>query len=247
MNQAYQVKLDTFEGPLDLLLHLINQYEIDIYDIPMAEITEQYMNYIHTMQHLELNIASEYLVMAATLLAIKSQMLLPKQELDVEEEEYMEDPREELMQRLIEYRKYKEAAEVFKEKELDAHQTYTRPPVIFDNLNIERTVVQGDISIYDMLGALGRMLERKKWREPLDTKIQRTEIPIEQRMDEVLELVKRTRSDGITFDELFTVRSKPHVVITFMALLELMKINQVICKQTKHFDTLYVYYSGDEM
>jgi segregation and condensation protein A len=247
MNQAYQVKIDTFEGPLDLLLHLINHYEIDIYDIPVAEITEQYMNYINAMQHLELNIASEYLVMAATLLAIKSQMLLPKQEIDVEDEEYMEDPREELMQRLIEYRKFKDAAEAFKEKELEAHQTFTRPPVIFDNLNIEKTVVQGDISIYDMLGALGRMLERKKWKEPLDTRIQRAEIPIDQRMDEVLEMVKRTKRNGITFDELFTQRTKSHVVITFMALLELMKMKQVTCKQTKHFDTLYVYYSGDEI
>ncbi|MDY0408350.1 segregation/condensation protein A [Paracerasibacillus soli] len=92
MVETYKVKLDSFEGPLDLLLHLINQYEIDIYDIPMAEISEQYMHYIHTMQHLELNIASEYLVMAATLLAIKSNMLLPKQELDNDIDEYEEDP-----------------------------------------------------------------------------------------------------------------------------------------------------------
>jgi segregation and condensation protein A len=246
MSQAYQVKIDTFEGPLDLLLHLINHYEIDIYDIPVSQITEQYMNYIHTMQHLELNIASEYLVMAATLLAIKSQMLLPKQELEVEDDEYMEDPREELMQRLIEYRKFKEAAETFKEKELEAHQTYTRPPVIFDNLNIEKVVVQGDISIYDMLGALSRMIERKKWKEPLDTTIQRAEIPIEERMVEVLGAVKLAKKNGISFDELFTVRTKSHIVITFMALLELIKIHQVSCKQTKHFDTLYVYYSGDE-
>src|SRR5699024_3183338 len=97
MNQAYQVKLDTFEGPLDLLLHLINQYEIDIYDIPVATITEQYMHYIHTMQWLELNIASEYLVMASTLLVIKSEMLLPKPEITEEPDEYEEDPREELM------------------------------------------------------------------------------------------------------------------------------------------------------
>ncbi|WP_026906597.1 segregation/condensation protein A [Paucisalibacillus globulus] len=246
MGQAYQVKIDTFEGPLDLLLHLINHYEIDIYDIPVSQITEQYMNYIHTMQHLELNIASEYLVMAATLLAIKSQMLLPKQELEVEDDEYMEDPREELMQRLIEYRKFKEAAETFKEKELEAHQTYTRPPVIFDNLNIEKVVVQGDISIYDMLGALSRMMERKKWKEPLDTTIQRAEIPIEERMEEVLGAVKLAKKNGISFDELFTERTKSHIVITFMALLELIKIHQVSCKQTKHFDTLYVYYSGDE-
>lgn len=247
MNQAYQVKLDTFEGPLDLLLHLINQYEIDIYDIPVAQITEQYMNYIHTLQHLELNIASEYLVMAATLLAIKSQMLLPKPEIEETDEEYMEDPREELMQRLIEYRKYKEAAETFKEKELEAHQTYTRPPVIFDNLNIEKTVVQGEISIYDMLGALGRMLERKNWKEPLETRIQKAEIPIEQRMEEVLDVVKKKARSGITFDELFTVRTKSHIVVTFMALLELMKINQVTCKQEQHFEPLYVYYAGDEI
>ncbi|WP_096270502.1 segregation/condensation protein A [Paucisalibacillus globulus] len=246
MDQAYQVKIDTFEGPLDLLLHLINHYEIDIYDIPVAQITEQYMHYIHAMQHLELNIASEYLVMAATLLAIKSQMLLPKQEIEVDDDEYMEDPREELMQRLIEYRKFKEAAETFKEKELEAHQTYTRPPVIFENLNIEKTVIQGDISIYDMLGALGRMIERKKWKEPLDTRIQRAEIPIEERMNEVLNVVKQASRNGVSFDELFTKRTKSYIVITFMALLELMKIHQVTCKQTKHFETLYVYYSGDE-
>ncbi|GGA60938.1 segregation/condensation protein A [Ornithinibacillus halotolerans] len=246
MNQAYQVKLDTFEGPLDLLLHLINQYEIDIYDIPVAQITEQYMNYIHAMQHLELNIASEYLVMAATLLAIKSQMLLPKQEIDEIEEEYAEDPREELMQRLIEYRKFKEAAEAFKEKELEAQQTYTRPPVIFESLGIKKTVVQGDISIYDMIGALGRVLERKKWKEPLDTRIHKAEIPIEERMDEVLEVVKRNQRKAIAFDDLFTYRTKSFVVVTFMAILELMKTNQVTCRQTKHFDTIYVYYSGDD-
>lgn len=164
MNQAYEVKLDAFEGPLDLLLHLINQYEIDIYDIPMAQITKQYMEYIHTMQQLELNIASEYLVMASTLVAIKSQMLLPKQEIieDNEMEEYAEDPREELMQRLIEYRKYKEAAERLKEKEVEANQIFTRPPTVFDELTFEKQpVVQGDVSIYDMLGALGKMFERK--------------------------------------------------------------------------------------
>lgn len=134
MIQGYEVKLEKFEGPLDLLLHLINHYEIDIYDIPVAQITQQYMDYIHTMQHLELNIASEYLVMASTLLAIKSQMLLPKQEFEEEEmdEAYMEDPREELMQRLIEYRKYKEAAEALKEKEAKEQQVYTRSPVVFD-------------------------------------------------------------------------------------------------------------------
>ena len=111
----YHVKINAFEGPLDLLLHLINRLEIDIYDIPVSEITEQYMLYIHTMQELHLDIASEYLVMAATLLSIKSRMLLPKQEEELFEDEFgeepEEDPRDELMRRLIEYRKYKEAAD----------------------------------------------------------------------------------------------------------------------------------------
>src|SRR5699024_7698136 len=109
MNLSYEVRLPTFEGPLDLLLHLINELEIDIYDIPVAEITDQYLQYIHTMQTIELNIASEYLVMAATLLEMKSSMLLPTTEPEYVDE-YAEDPREQLMLRLIEYKKFKEAA-----------------------------------------------------------------------------------------------------------------------------------------
>ncbi len=242
MNQAYQVSLDVFEGPLDLLLHLINQLEIDVYDIPVAEITEQYMEYIQTMQHLELNIASEYLVMAATLLEIKSKMLLPTEEITEDFDEYEEDPREELMERLIEYRKYKEAAEDLKEKEQEEHQIFTRPPVIFKDLDTKVPVVKGDVSIYDMLGALRKMFKRKQWNEPLDTKITRTEIPIEQRMEEVLTIVKKSET-GIAFDQLFSYQSRSHIVITFIALLELMKINEIYCKQDNHFDPLYVFHS----
>lgn len=242
MQNAYEVKLEQFEGPLDLLLHLIKQYEIDIYDIPMAEITKQYMEYIHRFEELELNIASEYLVMAATLIAIKSQMLLPKQEIDDDSEEYMEDPREELMQRLIEYRKFKEAAEKLKEKEQEGNHIYTRPPMGFDELRVDKPkVIQGDTTIYDMLGALGKMLERKKWNAPLDTKIQRAEISIEERMTDVLTIVKRSKS-GVRFDDLFTKPSRSHIVITFLALLELMKEKLIYCEQAKHFDTLYLYY-----
>lgn len=242
MNQAYQVSLDVFEGPLDLLLHLINQLEIDIYDIPVAEITEQYMEYIQTMQHLELNMASEYLVMAATLLEIKSKMLLPVQENTDDFDEYEEDPREELMERLVEYRKYKEAAEDLKEKEEDDHQIFTRPPVIFKDLDTKVPIVKGDLSIYDMLGALNKMFKRKQWNEPQDTRIARTEIPIEQRMEEVLIVVKACKT-GIAFDQLFTYRSRSHIVITFIALLELMKTNEIYCKQANHFDSLYIFHS----
>ncbi|HLR66362.1 segregation/condensation protein A [Virgibacillus alimentarius] len=243
MNQTYQVKLNAFEGPLDLLLHLINQYEIDIYDIPVATITEQYMHYIHTMKRLELNIASEYLVMAATLLEIKSQMLLPKQEIVDEPDEYMEDPREELMQRLIEYRKYKQAAEQFKDKE-QTNQIFTRPPVEIDHDDVPQPIVKGDISIYDMLHALDKVFQRKKWNEPKETKIKRAEISIEERMKDVLQIVYDSET-GVAFDKLFTYHTRSNIVVTFLALLELMKNNQVFCMQEQHFNDLYVFQMED--
>ncbi|MFD2762274.1 segregation/condensation protein A [Lentibacillus juripiscarius] len=240
MNPSYHVKLDAFEGPLDLLLHLVNQYEIDIYDIPVAQITEQYMQYIHTMQQLELNIASEYLVMAATLLELKSKMLIPKQEVEEPDEDYMEDPREELVQRLIEYRKYKEAAHELKEKESEANQTFTRPPIKLSHTEISRPVQKGDLSIYDMIDALKRMTDRHKWNKPLDTRVKSGEIPLKERMTEVLYAVKQSR-EGIAFDQLFVYPSRSHIVVTFMAILELMKNNEVTCRQEQHFGELYVF------
>ncbi|WP_226034636.1 segregation/condensation protein A [Aquibacillus saliphilus] len=246
MQQSYKVKVDAFEGPLDLLLHLINEYEIDIYDIPVAQITEQYMVYINTMQELELNVASEYLVMAATLLAIKSQLLLPNQDLEVDDEGYEEDPREELMKRLIEYRKYKDAAIQLKEKELDANHIYTRPPKAFKDLSTKKTIVQGDISIYEMIAAMNKVFERKKWDNPLETRIQRSEIPIKKRMEEVLEQVKLHKT-GVRFELLFQYPSKSHIVVTFIAILELMKVKEIYCTQEKHFDELMVYDMEGEM
>src|SRR5690625_3945341 len=149
MNYSYEVRLNGGEGALDLLVHLINKLEIDIYDIPVAEITEQYIEFIRAMERIELNIASEYLVMAATLIEIKSSMLLPKKEVALEDE-YEEDPREQLIKRLIEYRKYKDAAQHLQQKELEENEIYTRPPTNFDHLLEEAKNVTGEVSIYDM-------------------------------------------------------------------------------------------------
>lgn len=245
MTQSYQVKLDAFEGPLDLLLHLIKQYEIDIYDIPVAEITSQYMEYVHTMQQLELNIASEFLVMASNLLALKSQMLLPKQELDDEEEtEYMEDPRKELMERLIEYRKYKEAAQELKDKEEESSETFTRPAAIFENMLAEQPVTRGDVSIYDMLGAIGKMMNRKKWNKPMEAKVERMDIPIQERMDDILKRLEQMKN-GILFDELFDQYTRPYIVATFMAILELMKADEIYCMQDAHFQPIRIFNVGE--
>lgn len=241
----YNVKVDVFEGPLDLLLHLINKLEIDIYDIPMTEITEQYMMYIHTMQELQLDVASEYLVMAATLLAIKSKMLLPKHEDELLDEElideYEEDPREELVERLLEYRRYKEAANELKEKEQDRSLYFTKPPSDLSEYAEEIKSVRLDlnVTIYDMLGAFHKLLRRKKLQKPLNTKIARQEISIETRMEEILNELKNTNGE-INFYHLFPKPIRSHIVVTFLAILELMKRNDIFVKQEDNFGDIWI-------
>lgn len=241
-----------FEGPLDLLLHLIKQMEIDIYDIPMHEITEQYLLYIHTMQELELDVASEYLVMAATLLAIKSQMLLPKYNESFDddmpyEDNYEEDPRDELVARLIEYRKYKEASAILKEKEENRLLIYTKPPSDLSDYSTDIAVSTGlnTITVYDMLGAFHKLMRRQRLQKPLHTKITREEISIEKRMEEVYDLLKHSAS-WVNFNELFPYPDKSHIVTTFLAILELMKRNQIIIRQTENFAELWLTVKGIE-
>lgn len=240
MGDRYHFVVDGFEGPLDLLLHLVNKLEIDIYDIPVSEITEQYLSYIRTMQIIELNVASEYLVMAATLLAIKSEMLLPKKEITEYEDDYLEDPRDDLIRRLIEYRKYKEAAHRLQEQEFAENQIYTRTPKEFETELDKPPVVKGDVTIYDMIGALQHVFKRKQWKKPLETRVSRVDISIDEKKIEIINIISRAKQ-GVYFDELFTVPQRSHIVTTFLALLQLMKSNKLICEQENHFDPIYVY------
>ncbi|GLB58051.1 segregation/condensation protein A [Cytobacillus sp. NCCP-133] len=241
----YNVKIDAFEGPLDLLLHLINRLEIDIYDIPVSKITEQYLLYIHTMKELQLDVASEYLVMAATLLAIKSKMLLPKHEEEELEDEFgmevEEDPREELVERLIEYRKYKEAADELKEREQERSLMFTKPPADLSDYmkDIQPEKTELNVSLYDMLGALQKLLRRKKLQRPLSAKVARQEIPIEKRMSEIVEQLRNFNGKK-SFNDLFPVPERDHIVITFLALLELIKRREISVEQDKNFSEIYV-------
>ena len=242
----YKVKIDAFEGPLDLLLHLINQLEIDIYDIPVAEITEQYMTYIHTMNELQLDVASEFLVMAATLLAIKSKMLLPNHNNHADDElviDIEEDPRGELVEKLIEYRKYKEIADDLRSLEEERGLIFTKPPSDLTEYAAEVKVEKqpvGNVSLYDMLGALQKLLRRKRLQKPLLTKIARQEISIDTRMEEILRDLKGTKSRTHFFD-LFPVHDRGHIVVTFMAVLELMRRNEINIEQEKNFADIYVF------
>lgn len=247
---TYQIKLDVFEGPLDLLLHLIDKEEMDIYDIPIAKITDQYLQYIHTMQTLKLDITSEFLVMAATLLSIKSKMLLPTRtdpslqqllEMDIDEV----DPREELIHRLLEYKKYKQLAGVLREKEIARNQIFTRPPYNLTPYLVQEkeNPVEG-ISLYHLVHAFEKALIKYSYREPL-TKVEREEISVKDKMIQVINLLK---TQGILyFSELITSQAtRTDIVITFLSILELMKQKRIYCIQNKTFDDIVIHYSSDK-
>lgn len=241
---SYEVKTDAFEGPLDLLLHLINRLEIDIYDIKMAEITEQYMDHVHAMRVLELNEASEYLVMAATLLSIKSKMLLPIHQDDDMEDDFdmdLADPRDELVQRLIEYKKYKEAAENLHEMEETRALYYSRPPADLSEYQSSKQIelVDLDANVFDMLGAFQKMLRRKQLNAPLNTRISKQELSIKAQMKYVIDVLKKG-GGKLSFYDLFPTRDKKTIVTTFLSLLELMKRQIIQVEQKSNFDDLFV-------
>ncbi|MGK0551722.1 segregation/condensation protein A [Enterococcus faecalis] len=244
--QEINVKLDVFEGPLDLLLHLIKKLEIDIYDIPIAAVTEQYMAYIHTMSTLELEVAGEYLVMAATLMAIKSQMLLPKQELELIDEEGIpegEDPREALVAQLLEYRKFKYAADILHGKEAQRSLYYTKEPMDVDAFKEEDALLTpNQLTTIDLFLAFHSMLEKKKTRQPLTTTVTGDNVSIEEKISIIAEKMATIKKGiPVTFDTFFTTYSKPEIVTTFMALLELMKKGTIQVEQTDNYSTILLY------
>lgn len=248
---SYEVKTEAFEGPLDLLLHLINRLEIDIYDIKMAEITSQYMEHIHAMRVLELNEASEYLVMAATLLSIKSKMLLPihqDEEMEGDFDISFDDPRDELVLKLIEYKKYKEAAGSLHEMEESRNLFYTRPPTDLSGFQDNQPVAlfELDVNVYDMLGAFQKMLRRKQLNAPLQTRISKQEVSIRDQMKSVISTLKQS-GGKLSFYNLFPSRDNRTIVITFLSLLELMKRQIVQVEQKSNFEELFVLLRKEDM
>ncbi|MCH4825094.1 segregation/condensation protein A [Planococcus halocryophilus] len=247
---SYEVKVEAFEGPLDLLLHLIHRLEIDIYDIPVSQITSQYMEHIRAMQVLELNEASEYLVMAATLLAIKSKTLLPVHERELDEVEFEfdeQDPREELVSRLIEYRKFKDASENLRELESNRSIIYTKAPMDLSDIQITLPddQVNLEVNAYDMLGAFQKMLRRKQLKAPLSARIARQEISIKQQMTSIVDQLKLSKG-RTAFSDLFPSDDKSVLVVSFLSILELMKRQVVAVEQQKNFTDLMVELRKDK-
>lgn len=243
---AYEVNVEGFSGPLDLLLHLIQRYEIDIYDIPVAEITAQYMAHIHAMQVLELDEASEYLVMAATLLALKSRMLLPMH--DIEDDTIEEvDPRDELVQQLIQYKRYKQVAKRLETQRDYAILQYPRPAtdLSFYMKEEQLALFDMDVTVYDMLATFEKMLQRKKWQQPLTTRVARQEIAIKDQMRTVFTLLKKMNGQA-DFTDLFDHRNKSALIATFLSVLELMRQQMIRIEQQQNFEALTVILVQEE-
>lgn len=242
---AISVKLEAFEGPLDLLLHLIEKNKVDIYDIPIVEITEQYLEYIKAMETEDMNVMSEFLVMAATLLDIKCRMLLPK---EVNEEGEEEDPRAELVQKLLEYKMYKYMAYELKDRQLDAEKTWfkerTMPKEIEDyRPPIDMETLLGDADLGKLQELFKMVMRRQEDKiDPVRStfgKIEKDEIDMDVKTAYVEEYIKHHRT--FSFMELMEKQhSKMEIIVTFMVILEMMKMGKITIVQENTFDDIWI-------
>lgn len=226
--------INDFEGPLDLLLHLIKESKMDIMNIEIEEITKQYMDFLDKQEKMNLEISSEYLVLASELLEIKSRLLLPNNKDDSLEEE--EDPRDELINRLIEYQAYKDITKLLQDKELLRKDIYTKTPENINNYVEESHEIHADVSLDDLISALQKYYQRKADKKPLNTKVTINEISVTSRRHDIKRLLKDKKR--VSFFELFPVVSKEYIVATFLAILEMAKSRELIIKQEKNFDDI---------
>ncbi|MEW6109050.1 MAG: segregation/condensation protein A [Nitrospirota bacterium] len=235
MDESYKIKLPVFEGPLDLLLHLIKDNKIDIYDIPISFITSQYLEYLEMMKELDLEIAGEFLVMAAALIHIKSRMLLPPDE-EVPPEE-LEDPRLELVQRLLEYQAFKDAASILKGKEEEWTKVFAREPLGDDDEeDIPAELYLFDVNIFDLLGAFKKIFESTP---PEVLTITKETLTVKDRMMLIVEMMENIES--IRFEEMFKDNiSRTQIIVTFLALLELLRLGLARAYQEKEFGNIWI-------
>ena len=227
-----EFRVEGFEGPLDLLLHLIKENKMDIFDIEINLITEQYLKYINNMEKVNLEI-SEYLVLASELIEIKAKMLLPKKKQEMEEEE--EDPREELVNKLLEYQAYKEISKDLKEKEELRSEIYTKAPEKYSNYQEEETTFEGG-SVNLLIDAFKKFLIRKEEEKPLNTKVTKKGISVSSRRHEIKNLLKE--KGKVSFYQLFSIRSREYIVVTFLAILEMAKNKELIIHQEGIYDEI---------
>ena len=236
MSDKYVVTIDNFDGPLDLLLHLIKEQDIDIYDIKIEDITKQYLDYIRHMKELNLEIASEYLVMASELIEMKSKMLLPKKK-EKEDDDYEEDPRELLIERLLAYKRYKEVTSEFKDLELTRKMVFTREP---DNLNryVKEDENSEELGVADLIDAFNNLLKRKELDRPIAKKITKKELSVTEKVNKIKNILRNKKK--INFEDIFEVSTKEEVIISFLSVLEMVKKDEILLTQEGNFKNIVI-------
>jgi len=236
LGMSYKIKLEIFEGPLDLLLYLVKKDHLNIYDIPIAVVTEQYLKYMDIMRLLNLNIAGEFLVMAATLMQIKSKMLLPIEE-SQEAQQEQEDPRAELVKRLLEYEKFKEIAQTLREKETGQRDVFKRPKSIEQEIPEDNREVYFEASLFDLITAFSTALEGVP--KEVFYEVIKDEFTVESKVHDILHMLLISAS--LRLSELFSkAKNKMEVVVAFLAILELIKLKEIVARQKGLFQEIEI-------
>ncbi|NQT19142.1 MAG: segregation/condensation protein A [Planctomycetes bacterium] len=246
VGELYNVELDIYRGPLDLLLYLIRQTEVDICDIPIAEITGQYLAYIDLMREVNITIAGEFVLMAATLMEIKSKMILPREELGALEGEDAEDPRTELVRQLIQYKRFKDAARALEDADEEQSKKFPRPPLDKEALGINEPRqdedIFGDVGLWDLLTAFSKVLRETTLDQPHT--ILDTDKPLRYFMAIVLDSLRE--QGKVRFTELFVdTKDRGQVIGVFLAILELIRLRRAKVQQPQQFGEIYISL-GDE-
>lgn len=229
----YKIKLEIFEGPMALLMHLIEKDELDIHDIPIAKVTEQYLSYLKALEEFNIDIASEFLVMAASLLQIKSRLLLPRPEHVADGFEEVGDPRKELIERLLEYRKFKQLASILEEMGSQRQRYYTRLPQEF----AEQVLLPSGLTLNDLLSALASLMAEEEVNYAL---VEHEEVSVQDKMNDIITMLTKHNGRMKFSDTIIRSGSRPEMIAAFLAILELIKLRRIAIVQQVQFGSIFL-------
>lgn len=235
----YDYQVSGFNGPLDLLLHLIREHDMDLLDLDVAAVCDQYLAYIETMDPSMLERMAEYLVMAGWLIEMKSRLLLPRTELDDEEDDY-EEKRQAMIQRLLEKNQINSVLNALNDAYEERQSMYSKLPTTDEFMEDIEAKLPDDLEVYDLLKAMQKVMKRQAMLHPLETKVARVEITIEERTAQIRDYFNRHKGERIAFDDLFDQRDRYFMIVTFMSILTLAKDKEITITQDKSFDTIYL-------
>lgn len=238
----YNFTINDFEGPLDLLLHLIKESKMDIYEVNISEIIEEYITFIHSLEEKNINVASEYLVMSAELIHLKSRKLINKEEEQNEEDEFGITSEEDLRNKILEYEKYKKVTKDFKELEEKRSEVFTKLPESLKEYVEDTSLAPGQVTIEDLMNAILLFQERQKLEKPLNTKVTKRELTVEERTKDIRNILVKKKK--VNFLDLFEIATKEYIIVTFLSVLEMSKNNEIVLTQDNNFSPIIVEKRG---